>query len=147
MTIYAPTDSQIDFQVQAWAGYYFAEWVSMNIPDHPLAGGMASVFHGQKSDWSNIHTLNMANAAVSVSASTEPAPTSTIASVEVTIDPTVTVTTPVLPTQTPTEAPIQPNAQTDLTSGITWKDMALIAACIVIAVLAVVLVLSRRKRA
>lgn len=145
-SIYAPADSQIDLQVQTCAGYYFAQWISNNNPDHPLDGGMAMLFHGQKSDWSSILTLNMANAAVSVSASTEPSPTSTITPVEETIAPTISPTTTVLPTQTPTEAPIQPNAQTDDSSGTAWKDIALAATFVVIAVLAVALVLSRRKR-
>lgn len=153
-SINAPCDSQIDFQVQACAGYYFAQWISNNNFDHPLDGGMAMVFHGQKSDWSSIRTLNMADATVSVSPSTEPIPSPTLIPVEETIVPTVASTAPVLPTENPTEAPSQPNtqtdqpnAQTDVTMGIAWKDIALAVPCCIIVILAVALVLSRRKRA
>jgi hypothetical protein len=75
-TIYAPTDSQIDFQVQAQIGYYHTEWVSMDTSgQHPLLGGLVPIFYGQTGDWSNIHTFNISDSTLSVSPLETPATT------------------------------------------------------------------------
>ncbi len=137
-TIYAPAEGKLDFQVQALVGYYFTEWVSMNLPDHPLAGGLANVFHGQKSDWSNIQILEAGNPATQPST---PAATVSPFPVQPTLNPTGESTS------NPTEAPVQPNTQTDFLSGLTWEHVALAGACAVIVALAVALVLSRKRRA
>jgi len=69
-----------------------------------------------------------------------------------TIQPTLTPAPTLNPTTAepiidPTETPSQPDTQANVFSGVYWKDIALAAACGIIAVLAVALVLSRRKRA
>ncbi len=138
-TIYAPAEGKLDFQVQALVGYYFTEWVSMNLPDHPLAGGLANVFHGQKSDWSNIKILEAGNP------TTQPStPTATVFPSPSPVQPTLNPTGE--PTSNPTEAPVQPNTQPDVLSGLSWEHVALAGACAVIVALVVALVLPRRKK-
>jgi hypothetical protein len=135
--IYAPAEGKLDFQVQALVGYYHTEWVSMNLPDHPLAGGMANVFHGQKSDWSNTQILEMANPTTQPST---PAPT--VSPTEV--PPTESMPTP--PTSTPPLTTlIQPNTQLNAEFSLTWEQIALAVSAAVIAVLAVGLVALWRR--
>jgi hypothetical protein len=57
-----------------------------------------------------------------------------------------------MPTHTPATstspltAPIQPNTQSNVGFSLTWEQIALVVALIVIATLAAALVVSRRKR-
>jgi hypothetical protein len=144
--------SQVDIRVQAVTG---TEFYVFSRGGGPLPIGTQFILD-EASSWSNTQTITVG---VGDIVTEQPTPAPSQASVQPTssasttaesiVNPTEapSATTQVLPSQTPTEAPVQPNAQTDLTIGIDWKDIALAVACGIIAALAVALVLSRRKRA
>jgi hypothetical protein len=136
-TIYAPAEGALDFQVQALIGYYYTEWVSMNLPDHPLAGGMANVFHGQKSDWSSIQQLTLGTPQTSTPMPTAPPTTM----------PTTNPTSPQTATSFPTATPVQPNGGIEANFAVSWEQGALVVCVAIIAALIVALVVSRRKKA
>jgi hypothetical protein len=144
--------SQVDIRVQAVTGTEFYVFSK--------GGGVLPIgtqfILDEASSWSSIQTITIGSGEI---ATVEPTVTPSQAIVQPTpsasataqprINPTETPspTTQVLPTQTPTETTNQFNAQTDVSPGIAWKDIALAVACGIIAVLAVALVLSWRKRA
>jgi hypothetical protein len=135
-------DAEVDFQVQALEGYFIEYY-----PYLVAAGGW--YFNGTTSEWSVVQTIKIGSGEVTVSQSqVTPSPTPN--------QPTPAAIGTTAATQTPTEipsqsitqsSPHQPNTQSDVTSGISLEDIALTVACGIIAVLAVALVLSRRKRA
>jgi hypothetical protein len=115
---------QMDFQVKALIGY----------TNRSLAqGGLMYArwtydFYGQESGWSSTQIITIGRGEVATSQPTnQPTQNSTAA-----------------PTQTNTETPTQTEATS--TSGLTWKDIVIVAAFTVIAALVAALVLTRRKK-
>jgi hypothetical protein len=76
---------QIDFQVQAFIGYY----TTLESTPDPLFFRTHTIytFHGETSDWSNTQTISIPDGAVSTSTSPSPTPT-------LTSNPTPTLTVP-----------------------------------------------------
>ncbi len=131
---YLLTGNQVDVRVQAVTGTKYLVWSQSGI--QPMGTGFSL---DSASGWSSTQTIDLSNSQVSNSQSVTPSPTP--------LQATLNDSCRVEPTQNSTEAPIQPNTQTDVQSGFTWKDIALAVACTAIAVLVVVLLLSRRRRA
>ena len=65
-----PDDGQVDFQVQALAGYYTEWWPA-------LGGPVKWKFTGQLSNWSNTQTIRMSDGVVSTSPNPTESPTAT----------------------------------------------------------------------
>jgi hypothetical protein len=122
-----PNDAELDFRVQAAIGYYIAWGRTAVILGYD--------FYGQESDWSNTQTLTMGNPQTPT-----PAPP---------VSPTAPAST-ATPTPTafgsPTSSPAQTGTQSGAGFKLTWEEVALAVAVVVIAALAVALVLSRRKK-
>jgi len=117
-----PDDGQVDFQVQALAGYYTEWW--------PALGGPGKWnFTGQLSEWSNTQTIRMSDGTVTVSTSPNP-----------TESPTAT------PAQEPAVIKDQTGAQSAVTQpSINWAEISLFAALFsVIAVLIIALMYKRK---
>ena len=144
--------SQVDIRVQAVTG---TEFYVFSKGGGPLPIGTQFILD-EASSWSNTQTITVGVGEI-VTIQPTPAPSqvsvqptpSGSTTVQPTMNPTETPspTTQVLPTQIPTETSSQPNIQTNVAIGADWKDLALTATFVTIAVLAVALVLSRRKRA
>jgi hypothetical protein len=128
-----PQGAKVDFQVQALQGY-FTKYYPI------ISSAYGWYFTGTISDWSNTQTITIGSGEVSVSQSpVTPSPT------PFQPEPTTAAPTAEL-TQTPPETSIQPNTQTNVLSGFAWEHVALVVACVIIAALVVVLVLSQRRR-
>ncbi|MDI9577867.1 MAG: hypothetical protein QM398_07025 [Thermoproteota archaeon] len=119
-----PDDGEVDFQVQALAGYYTEWWPA-------LGGPVKWYFTGQTSDWSNTQTIRMSDGTVSVSTSPNP-----------TESPTAT------PSQEPAVIKDQTGAQSAVTqSGIDWTEISLFAALgVIVALLAVIALVHRNRK-
>ncbi len=131
-----PDGTKISFQVQALWGY----------DDYDFTYGMRSYnFKVTSSSRSDIKTITLYSGEVGVEEGTASITTPTPV---ITISPTSNPT--VMPTENPTTAPAQTNTeaptQPEVTSGLAWKDIVIVAAFAVIAALAAALVLTRRKK-
>jgi hypothetical protein len=140
-----PTDAKVDFQVQAFEGYYSQYWPYMAIPVYIW------VFNGTFSVWSQTQTITIHwNASASTTDTTPNQPTPILT--EATTAPNST------PYSTPTSttpATIAPNPQnqekSDANFAVTQPDtnsiqiIAFAAVALVIALLLVVIVFMRRR--
>lgn len=128
--------SPVDFQMQAIEGHI------------DYAGDGYYSFVGTAGDWSPMETLTIGTNELTITTSPNPIPHDSNDTIQPTLTPAPTLNpTTAEPIIDPTETPSQPDTQANVFSGVYWKDIALAAACGIIAVLAVALVLSRRKRA
>ncbi len=119
------TGEQVDFQVEAFAGFYSQVWPYMGV------AYAVDVFTGEFSGWSDTQTITINWNAVTTVTMTTPPPAST-----------QTPTATAVPTQ---NLPDQPVTQTNILPAIEWKDIAIATSGIVIAVLVLALVLSRKR--
>jgi hypothetical protein len=126
---------EVDFRVQSYTAYFTQEKVSLVIPGWKEYNDVIQI--AGTSGWSNIQTIKIGSGEVTNTQTTSSPPPSPI-------QPTPT-SQPSEPTDNPTEAPLQPNTQSDVLLGVTWKYIALGVACITIVALAVTLVLVRRR--
>ena len=94
---YVTPGGEVDFRIQAMIGYTHNEWVSMNLPDHPLAGGLVTMFTGQSSGWSNTQTITIPDISASASPNPTPLTTNTMASPTPTVPEAPSWTIPLLP--------------------------------------------------
>jgi hypothetical protein len=119
---HASSGEQVDIRVQAVTG---TEYYVFSMGGGALPIGTQFILD-KASSWSSIQTI-------------------TVGSGEVTTNKPTTQ-----PTQNPTAAPTQANTETptqpEVASGLAWKDIVIVAAFTVIAVLAAALVLTRRKK-
>lgn len=127
-----PSYGEADFQVQAQIGYIQAEGNGLMARVY----GIGYNFTGQSSDWSSIQTLDLSDGQAVISPSVSPSPFE-----HTTASPTGEST------QTPEQTTNPPENEADILPGFTWKDIALAAFLVIVAVLAAALVLLRRKRA
>jgi hypothetical protein len=140
--VYTPPDGQVDFQVQAKTGYYYYQWVSMGLQDHPLAGGEVRMFNGTTSDWSDIHTFSVNDGSVSVAPSA--GPESSQVSTPTQSTPMPTMTNPDgLAIENPTATPLPADIGADFLSGSGLWQVAVVVLCAVVAVLMVALLYKR----
>ena len=122
-----PDGGQVDFCVEALIGYY-NETVAL----YPIPGGEFHFFNfiGESSGWSDIQTLNISDGSIITSprttSSSSPIPTA-------------------LPSPSPTATPEQASTQSGVLFGFNWEQIAIILLGVVVVVLALTLVLSRRK--
>jgi hypothetical protein len=117
-----PDDGQVDFQVQALAGYYTEWWPA-------LGGPVKWKFTGQLSNWSNTQTIRMSDGVVSTSPNPTESPTAT-------------------PSQEPAVIKGQTGAQSAVTQpGIDWTQISLLAALgVIVALLALIALVHRNKK-
>lgn len=113
----APNSGRIDFRIQAGIGYVTSSEFFM--------GGYIYTLNGETSDWSAIQTIDIPTIA------STPAPTNSLP------QPTPNLFTPSNSTLNPTATSIQNNAQSNVTSGLSWEQIVIVVMAAVIAVLAV----------
>jgi hypothetical protein len=117
--------AQADFQVEAMVGYVAdAGPFSDRSP--------REYFEGEVSGWSNTQTITINENAITSIQPTQPTPTAIVTGL-----PTQNPTTPNMP---------QPATQTNLFTGFSWHEIVIVGLVLAVTVLAVALVLSRRKR-
>jgi hypothetical protein len=126
----------MDVQVKAMVGHLSDIYVgSLFYPEYGSIS--SSIICDTTSDWSNLLTITIGSGETINSQPASPPSQTAIQPI-----PSATITQA---TVNPTESTNEPNKQTDALN-FTWKDIALIVACGIIAVLAVALVLTRRKK-
>jgi hypothetical protein len=136
-----PADALLDFRVSSGTGYVIRYNMKLNLI-------FGTEFFGQKSDWSNIHTLNLTDNVETVIPNTATAldrpSTATPAPLQNTTDPTPDPTLTAEPTYNTTST--QQIQQTGILSDFDWQkiDVALVSIIVLLA-LATFIVYNRRK--
>ncbi len=123
-----PAGGLVDFQVEAMTGYVHRGY-NPNTTDQLRMWPW--IFTGETSGWSDTQTITIDWNAVTTVTMTTPPPAST-----------QTPTATAVPTQ---NLPDQPVTQTNILPAIEWKDIVIATSGIVIAVLVLALVLSRKR--
>ncbi|MCW4001124.1 MAG: hypothetical protein NWE93_12895 [Candidatus Bathyarchaeota archaeon] len=125
-SFFVPSEGQLDFQVKAET---WGEVMATPSATDPFGGSRTTMFG--ESDWSSINTIDLVTGEAHVTPTVTPTAT-----------PTPTATAP--PTECSTATPTQVITESTVAFELSWKDIALAAACTVIAVLAAALLLSHR---
>lgn len=143
------TGDQLDFQVQAFIGYYI---ITQSSPD-PLFHRAydIEVFTGQTSEWSSSQSivLEMSGPTVSPQPEYSPQTSSALTSTPLTLipSPTSIISATINPTINPTATSIQGQTGNRIFANADWMEIVLFAALGVIALLVVtVLVLAHKIR-
>lgn len=139
--VYLAPDSQTDFRVQTKIGFYYYQWVSAGLDDHPLAGGEVRMFNGTTSDWSNIQTLNANDNSIVISASADPEPTQTLTQTS----PTPSDSSIIPFTESPTAKSLQSDSQNDLKLDLSLWQTGIVVLTVIVTVLALSLLCVRGK--
>lgn len=119
-----PNGAVLDFQVKSLIGFY--------LPYGRTAVIFGYDFYGKESDWSNTQILEAGN------------PTTQPSTPAATVSPSPS---PVQPTLNPTATPAESNTQTDTELQFSWEQIVVLVMAVVIVVLAVASVFSRKRRA
>jgi hypothetical protein len=132
--LHIPNGSEVELQAQALIGHIDSEHSG-------LLSGSFYYFRGEKSDWSNTHTLNLADGSVSIAPTQPPNPTPTI-----THSPDQTTINEINPTITPTDTP-HPTGNGPTDNSITLPLTTLVLIILIVAlVTSLALIVFYRKR-
>jgi hypothetical protein len=123
-----PDGGQVDFQVQAFIGYYVS--VKADVTPLNIRNPYYANFTGEISDWSNIQTISLSDKVFSIS--TSPNPSSSPNSI-------------VSPLQNLTATPTQAGIETGVLFGLNLEQTAIILLGITVIVLAFALLFSRKR--
>lgn len=125
---YLPQEGKMDFQVEALIGYEHGVCLPFSTP---------RVIEGKTSGWSQIQTAEIKDSKVIATPTFPPCTQPPI---------TQTPTEPASPTQAPIETPAQAIAQNTIDLGLSWEQIIIVAMAVAIAVLAVGLIVLKRRQ-